>query len=158
LHVSGKTAAKYIATWVLDQDKDSTGKSEEIAIALGRLPFSSKPAPAEFSNASDLTFDLANDLMNCTLWDAETMPCPLKKDIPPLNRLPDSIPFGKAQKADVQLPIDFKGGTDGYIDDGTNVMLDSSTNQKMVARAEQCICMALHLQFRPNAGKLESIQ
>ena len=28
----------------------------------------------------------------------------------------------------------------------------------MVARAEQCICMALHLQFRPNAGKLEPIQ
>ena len=158
LHTSGKMTAKCIAMWfVQNHEADHIPDDVEIAVALGRLPFGSMPAPAEFSNCSDITFDLANDLMNCDHWDPSEYPSPLKKEIPPPKRLANNIKFGPAFKADVQLPTDFKGGTDGYIDDGATCVLDSAENQNMVMRAEQCITMALHLQFRPNAGKDEPI-
>ena len=159
LHTTGKMTAKCIATWYLDQMGEQYKTSDEqIAIALGRLPFGSKPAPAEFSNCSDITFDLANDLMNCDLWDVESLPCPLRKEIPPPKRLPDENPFGVAYESDVKLPKSFKGGVDGYIDDGLGMVLDSKENEKMVKRAEQCLPMALHLQFCPNAGSDEPIE
>ena len=151
LHVSARIAAKCIALWELHNNQT------EIAIALERLPFGSMPAPAEFSICSDITFDLANDLMNCDLWDPTTMASPLEKEIPPPKRLEDNIPFGEALPTDVHLPDDLKGGTDGYIDDGMNVVLDSEENKEMVKRAEQNIPFALHLQFRPHAGDLEPI-
>ena len=161
LHTTGDMAAKCIAIWHLD-DIDEKGNlstsDEEIAVALGRLPFGSSPAPAEFSNASDIVFDLASDLMQCEHWSPDELPCPLKNEIPPTKRLPDNIPFGKAYQADVDLGTDYKGSTDGYIDDGANVVLDSEENKEMVKRAEQCLPMALHLIFRPNAGELEPIQ
>ena len=159
LHTTGKMAAKCIATWYLDNKKnDDKASDKDIAIALGRLPFGSKPAPAEFSNCSDITFDLANDLMNCDLWDVDTLPCPLRKEIPPPKRFTDNIPFGNALEADVKLPKNYKGGVDGYIDDGLGIVLDSDENQDMVKRAEQCLPMALHLQFRPNASQDEPIE
>jgi LysM repeat protein len=159
LHTSAKMTAKCIAMWfVQNHTEDHTPDEEEIAVALGRLPFGSMPAPAEFSNSSDITFDLVNDLLNCPLWDPTKLPSPLKNEIPPPKRLSKEVPFGPAFAADVQLPISFKGGTDGYIDDGTACVLDTEENKAMVQRAEQCITMALHLQFRPNAGKDEPIQ
>lgn len=153
LHISGDMAAKTIATWHLPQDESD----EDIAVALGRLPFGSVPAPSEFSNCSDITFDLAKDLMDCEEWDPDVLPCPLRDEIPPPHRLPDNVPFGQALDSDVHLPPSFKGGTDGYIDDGCNVVLDSDDNQPMVQRAEQNIPMALHLQFRPHGGDQEPI-
>ena len=116
LHTSGQITAKCIATWYLDQFGENNEYSiseEEIAVALGRLPFGSTPAPAEFSNCSKMCFDLANDLMNCKLWDPSELPCPLREHIPPPKRLPDNAPFGKACEATVSLHPDFKGGTDG---------------------------------------------
>ena len=157
LHTSSEMAAKCIALWHLSESEHDSSSNKEIATILSRLPFGSNPAPAEFSICSDITFDLASDLMNCKLWDPDSLPCPLRDEIPPPVRLPDNIPFGAAFEAAVQLPESFKGGTDGYIDDGLNVVLDSEDNQPMVKRAEQCLPMALHLQFRPNAGNNEPI-
>ena len=77
---------------------------------------------------------------------------------PPPKRFPDGNPFGEAYESDVKLPMSFKGGVDGYIDDGLGMVLDSEENEKMVERAEQCLPMALHLQFRPNAGSDEPIE
>ena len=99
--------AKCIAQW-------KTKEEEEIAIALERLPFGSMPAPAEFSICSDITFDLARDLMECESRDPEELASPLKEEIPPPVRLPDNIPFGTAMETDLHLPPEWKGGTDGY--------------------------------------------
>ena len=84
LHLSAKMTAKCIAQWKTKED-------EEIAIALERLPFGSMPAPAEFSICSDITFDLARDLMECKSWDPEELASPMKEEIPPPVRLPDDI-------------------------------------------------------------------
>jgi len=112
-------AAKCIAMWFIKKcEADHIPDNDKIAVALGRLPFGSMPAPAEFSNYSDIIVNLANDLMNCTHWDPTKYPSPLKHDIPPPKRLNKSITFGSVFKEDVQLPIEFKGGTEGYIDDG----------------------------------------
>lgn len=83
-HTKGSTAAKCIAMWFAESLEDNHEPTDdEIAIALQRLPFGSNPAPAEFSNGSDITFDLASDLMNCELWDTDDLPCPLRDEIPP---------------------------------------------------------------------------
>jgi hypothetical protein len=72
--------AKNTAMWFIQNHKaNHIPDKEEIAVALGRLPFGSMPAPAECSNCSDITFDLANDLMNCNHWDPSEYPSPLKK-------------------------------------------------------------------------------
>eukprot|EP00986_Skeletonema_menzelii_P006605 scaffold2523_cov193-Skeletonema_menzelii.AAC.5 len=47
-----------------------------------------------------------------------------------------------ALPADVPIPSDTKGRTEGYIDDATNAVLDSPENSKIVARARLCILMA----------------
>lgn len=154
LHVHPSIMAKCLATWSL-QDAESIER--EIAVALGRLPFGSMPAPAEFSICSDIVTDLANDLMYLKQWDPDTLPCPLRNEIPPPVRLPDDIPFGPAYAPAEHLPPSFLGGTDGYVDDLASCVLDSPDNQQMVKRAEQCIPMALHLVFRPNAGDDEPI-
>jgi len=154
LHVHPLVMAKCIATWSL---LDNESKEREIAVALGRLPFGSMPAPSEFSNCSDMVTDLANDLMYLEQWDPDKLPCPLRDEIPPPKRLPDDIPFGPAYAPANHLPSSYLGGTDGYVDDLTSCVLDSPDNQQMVKRAEQCIPMALHLVFRPNAGQNEPI-
>jgi len=85
-------AAKCIAMWFIQNHKsDYIPDEEEIAVALSRLPLGSMPAPAEFSNCSDITFDFANDLMNCTHWDPSKYPSPLKQEIPSPKRLDNSI-------------------------------------------------------------------
>ena len=155
IHTSAKTAAKCIALWSIEDD--ASKEKQGIAVALARLPFGSSPAPAEFSNCSDITFDLANDLLYCSQWDPQELPCPLHDQIPPPKRLPDDTPFGHAEPCCVHQSPNFKGGTDGYIDDGANVVLDSDENAAMVKRAEQNLTMALHLQFRPHAGEDEPI-
>lgn len=158
LHVTGETASKCIALWYAEEgETPQSTKNTEVAIALNRLPFGSKPAPAEFSNCSDITFDLANDLMHCNKWNPLDLKTPLSDEIPPPNRLPKDAPFGKAAQADISLPNNIKGGVDGYIDDGATVVLDTDDNQEMVKRAEQCMLMSLYLQFRPHAGKDEPI-
>ena len=124
---------------------------------MTRLPFGSIPAPAEFSIASDIVFDLAHDLMHCPIWDPQTFPSPLQDKIPKPKRLQDDIPFGAALPADVSLPPDIKGGCDGYIDDGACVVLDSPGNQAMVTRTQEAVLMALHLIFRPHADQFEPV-
>ena len=115
-----------------NNDEDLIPNNDEIVVALDQLPFVSMPASAKFSHSSDITFGLASDLMNCENWNPIEYPRPLKNEIPPPKRLPNNIEIGLAFKADVQLAINYKGGTDGYIDDGANCVLDSEDNQAMV--------------------------
>ena len=91
------------------------------------------------------------------MWDPSKMASPLEKEILTPKRLPGGIPFGVALPTDVHLTKDLKGGTDGYMDDGMNVVLDSDDNKEMVKRAEQNILFSFHLQFRPHTGDCEPI-
>ena len=58
----------------------------------------------------------------------------------------------------MKLDPSILGGTEGYIDNGACVVLDSPRNWKMVARAGQTVVMALFLIFRPLSGILEPIK
>ncbi|KAL7526102.1 hypothetical protein ACHAWF_006679, partial [Thalassiosira exigua] len=153
LHASPRVAAKCCSTWFLHKINDLgeiiSRSVQKIGSILTRLPFGSSPAPAIFSQFSECTFDLAEDLMNCELWDPNILAPPLHEDVPQPVRLPDNIPFGEALEADVKLPLDLKGGTEGYIDDGTSIVLDTLENIMMVERARLCSLMSLFLTCRP---------
>ncbi|KAL7540306.1 hypothetical protein ACHAWF_006646 [Thalassiosira exigua] len=140
IHASPRVVAKCCSNWFLH-------KINEIGSILTRLPFESPPAPAIFSQFSECTFDLAVDLMNCELWDPNTLLSPLHEDVPqPVLRLPDNLPFGEhALEADVKLPTDLRGGTEGYIDDGTSLVLYIDENRTMVKRARLCSLIYLFM-------------
>lgn len=152
LHTNAKIAAKCIATWKTDEDSSEGNEGNFIGAILNRLPFGSSPAPAEFSTASEMIFDLANDLMHCPHWDPIELPSPHVDLLPEPERLPDDTPFGAALAADVHLPPSQKAGVDGFIDDGAVAVLDDERNQPMVRRARQALGMATHLVFRPVAA------
>ncbi len=161
LHTSPLISSKCCSTWhthSIDPEGNLIEKSDkEVGTILTRLPFGASAAPAQFSIFSEISFDLANDLIHCKKWDtAEFLP-PLHEQMPQPLRLDDDIPFGPALPVDVQIPSDTKGGAEGYVDDGTNAVLDSPENSKMVERTRLCNLMALHLLCRPHAGDDEPI-
>ena len=128
-----------------------------IATIMTGLPFGSMTAPAKFSIAPDIIFDLAHDLMQCPIWDPKILPSPLQDKIPNPKRKQEDIPFGTALPADVLLPPNIKGGCGGYIDDGACAILDSPGNQEMMARTKEAVLMALHLLFCPHTDKFKPV-
>ncbi|KAL9180713.1 hypothetical protein ACHAXT_011166 [Thalassiosira profunda] len=151
LHTNAEIASKCIATWHTEKNDEDEDGNNFIGAILNRLPFGSSPAPAEFSIASEMIFDLANDLLHCPHWTPATLPSPHDNLLPQPARLADDIPFGHALEPDVHLPPSQKAGVDGFIDDGAVAVLDSNENQPMVNRARQALGMATHLVFRPVA-------
>jgi len=151
LHTTPRIAAKCMTAWSTNIDKDETQQEAFIGLLLTRLPFGSSPAPAEFSICSDTIFDLANDLLHCTLWDPTALPSPYDADLPAPEHLPNDTPFGDALPVDVHLPPSQKAGVEGYIDDGIVAVLDAPITKRMVERARQALAMANHLVFRPQA-------
>ena len=161
LHTKASIATKCIAIWFLDkmwQENQYIKSEDQVAVLLTRLPFGSTPAPSEFCITSEIVFDLANDLLHCDRWDPSNLPSPYANDLPQVERLPSDMTFGQAEEADVKLDPSILGGTEGYIDDGACVVLDSPSNWRMVARAAQTVVMALFLIFRPLANHLEPIK
>ena len=78
-----------------------------------------------FSQFSETSFDLANDLMQCDLWDPKSLPAPLHDEVPKSKRLDDNIPFGLALPAAVHLPPETKGEQSGK-----SVMIASNSLKK----------------------------
>eukprot|EP00956_Cyclotella_meneghiniana_P033327 scaffold95026_cov46-Cyclotella_meneghiniana.AAC.2 len=150
-HTTPKIASKCIAIWQTPDDDD-------IGVLLTRLPFGSSPAPAHFSVGSDITCDLANDLIHCPEWNPSEIDSPIKTEIPNTTILPRDIEFGNALEADVTLPKDQTAGTEGYIDDLATAVLATKSNISQVERAKSAVLMALHLQFRPHGGDKEPIK
>jgi len=161
LHTTPEISAKCCSTWhthTIDSEGNLMKKSDtEVGTILTRLPFGASAAPAKFSIFSEISFDLADELIHCEQWDTDELLPPLHEQIPQPSRLEDGIPFGPALPVDVQISPDTKGGAEGYVDDGTNAVLDSPENSKMVERTRLCNLMALHLICRPHAGDDEPI-
>ena len=155
LHASAKAAAKCIAIWHPDEAKRP---EDGIGVLLSRLPFGSSPAPPGFCTISEAVFDLADDLLNCPLWDPEELPSPQADLLHDPEPPGDNTPFGVAMEADVKLDPNCKGGTDGFIDDGACAVLASPSNSRMVARGAQATLMSLFLVFRPLAAALEPMK
>ena len=105
-----------------------TKSTDQVAVLLTCLPCDSLPAPSKFSITSEMSFDLAGDLLCCKQWDPATLPSPYTSQIPDPVRLPDNIEFGEAAEANVKLDPSILGGTDGYINDGACAVLDAIWN------------------------------
>ncbi len=92
IQTSPKISSKCCSTWNLHQVDDKgnlTIKSDQtVGTILTRLPFGSAPAPHKFSIFSEISFDLANDLMHCDHWDPEKLlPLPSTIKFPILQGL-----------------------------------------------------------------------
>jgi hypothetical protein len=111
-----------------------------------RLTFGGSPCPPEFCIYSELTADLANDLLHCPQWDPQRLKSPhsaLLKD--PLVLGPE-IPFSPAKSLDVKLDPDDFGKVDIFIDDGMVVIPDLNSNRD---RAVQALLLSIHILCRP---------
>lgn len=161
LHTHPKISSKCCATWYLHKtnEKDELiEKSEtEVGSILNRLPFGSSPGPTLFSQYSETTFDLAEDLMLCKEWNTDELKPPMHEQVPTKILQPKDEPYGQALQADVDLPSNTKGGCEGYIDDCATAVLATEDNKEMVERARLCNLLSLHLICRPNAGNKEPI-
>ena len=151
LHVTAPIAIKCIAVWFLDKMWQGSYQTseEKAAVVLARLPFGSSPAPPKFCITSDITFDLADDLLQCKKWIPKKLPSPYAATLPEPILLEEDIPFGKAEEADAKLDPSRKGGVDGYVDDGATAVLASPTNWSMVERARD-ICNPVPTTFGPH--------
>ncbi|KAL9179582.1 hypothetical protein ACHAXT_008872 [Thalassiosira profunda] len=103
IHTTPTVSAKCCATWKLHEINDATGEISkesdvDIATIMNRLPFGSRPAPAYFSQISEITFDLANDLIRCQLWDPSTTPPPLQHELPARNAYQTTRPSASLSK------------------------------------------------------------
>ena len=70
----------------------------------------------------------SNNLLHCERWDPLTLPSPHANELLDPVHTEDDLAFGQTEEADVKLDPDIKHGTDGYIDDGSCAVLDSSSN------------------------------
>jgi hypothetical protein len=161
LTTTPKISAKCSAQWFIPEE-DSQGspllkEENKVGTILNRLPFGSSPAPAFFSQFSEFTFDLAEELIHLENWDPNSLSPPLHDLLPEPERLDDSIPFGEALETDVSFPTTKTGGSDGYIDDGANAVLDTPENEKQVNRTKNANLMSLFITFRPHMGDKEPV-
>ena len=73
------------------------------------MTFGGSPCPSQWSCISEISCDLANNLIQCNEWDHHALfsinqariPCPL--------RLPDETPFVLAQELDLDMPHNNRG-------------------------------------------------
>ena len=156
-----KTSAKCCAQWFIPEkesdDNQILKEENKVGTILNRLPFGSSPAPSYFSQISEFTFDLSEDLINLEQWDTESLKPPLHDLLPEPERLDESIPFGEALETDVIFPSIKTGGSEGYIDDGANAVLDTEANANQVKRTKLANLMSLFLTFRPHMGDKEPV-
>ncbi|KAL7538608.1 hypothetical protein ACHAWF_006147 [Thalassiosira exigua] len=83
LHATPRVVAKCCSTWFLHKinvlDEILSKSVQKIGSIVTRLLFGSHPAPTISQN----TFDLAEDLMNCELWDPNELSHPLHDETYP---------------------------------------------------------------------------
>ena len=118
-----------------------------LAYLLLRLPFGAAAAPAEFCVASEITCDVANNLLLDPSWEPDTTTTEYHHLIPaPIAPLPDA-PFATARPLDVHHPVPLPAGKcDVYIDDIITVGLFIPS---MITRLSLAAAVAIYAIFRP---------
>ena len=107
---------------------------DRIAILALRLTFGGAPCPFKWGSISETICDLATAIIQDEDWDPEELHAPNQDMVPAAKFLDDDVPFGKAQKLAVDVPINPRGTSDVFIDDMMNMMvaLEGSNNAKRV--------------------------
>jgi hypothetical protein len=119
-----------------------------------RLTFGSSPCPNEFCLYSELSADLANDLLHCPDRKPAELGSPHAASLPEPKLSAETIPFTQARPLDITLEPDDWGKVDIFINDGMVIIPDLKQNRH---RAVQALLLAIHTLCRPVDPK-ESIQ
>ena len=113
-----------------------------------RLSFEGKGCPPAWCSISEITTDLANDLLLCETWHPDDIRSPVQHLIPTEERLPLHTPFAAALSLALEPPAHPEGKSDCFVDDVITVFLDSPVNCK---RAPAAVPLAIHIVNRPLA-------
>jgi hypothetical protein len=98
--------------------------SNLLLVAL-RLTFGGAANPSQWSDVSELVFDLANDLVRNSGWDPVLHTSPHQHLIADRIELqPPSVPFVPARAVTVSYPDDSSPKCDGYLDDAFMAFLE----------------------------------
>ena len=117
----------------------------DMAYFLGRMPFGSCEGPGKFDIPSNITVDLAQELINDPSWDPATLHSPNEKNIPSPETLDEDIPFGVAEPLNVDMDFLYCS-VDGFVDDLTTIVLNM---ENWIEKARNAIALAIHVVFRP---------
>jgi len=123
---------------------------------LLRLPFGAAAAPAVFCVASEITCDVANNLLIDPSWDPSSTVTDYHPLIPEPSLLPPDMPFAKPRPLDMSHPKTLpQSKCDVYIDDIITVGLFIPHMLKRLALAA---AVAIHVIFRPVHASEKSIR
>jgi len=114
---------------------------DEFALPSLHLTFVGPPCPNEFCIYSELSIDLANDLLCTPNWDPKVLCSPHSATLPEPVLLDISIPFASAKQLDIVLEPDDWGKADIFVDDGMVIIPDLHTNRD---RAVHALLLAIH--------------
>ena len=109
-----------------------------------RLTFGGAPCPYEWGVISETTCDLANELIKCDDWNPLTLHASVQQQILPREYLPDDVPFAKACKLIVDVPVNPRGSINWYIDDTPGLSVDIPGTEN-ASRLEAAIPLAIEV-------------
>jgi hypothetical protein len=119
---------------------------EEYALLSLWLTFGGSPCPHEFCIYSELSADLANDLLHCPAWNPKKLCSPHSSTLLEPVLLPSLIPFSPARNLDAVMEPDDWGKVEIFIDDGIVITPDLHSNRD---RAVPSLLLAIHTLCHP---------
>ena len=146
MHVNGKTALQAAVQMKING-------IDFILIPL-RLPFGGSICPSEFCLLSDMMTDAINDLLASKDWNPREVHSNYVVQIPPPKKLPDDIPFEKAQDLSVIIEEGDICKADVFIDDVITVGVDMDDNLERIVAAP---CSIMHAMAHNDNELLSSI-
>jgi hypothetical protein len=114
---------------------------DEFSLPSLRLTFGGSPCPNHVCLFSELTVDLANDLLHCPSWNPTNLASPHATKIQEPLILEATEDFTPARELDISIAPDDAGKVDIFIDDGLAVTIDINNNRN---RAIQSLLLAIH--------------
>ncbi len=102
---------------------------DAFALPSLRLTFGGSPCPPEFCIYSELSTDLANDLLHCSDWNPSELGSPHSSSLLEPKLLDALLPFTEARSLGVILEPDDWGKVDIFIDDGMVITPDLLSNR-----------------------------
>jgi hypothetical protein len=128
--------------------------NNDLALITLHLTFVGRPCPYKWRVMSETICNLANELIKNNKLNLLTLHALVQEhQIPPQEYLSDNIPFGKACKLIVKVPVDPHSNIDYYIDD-TPGLTGNIPGTKNASRLDAAIPLAIEVVAQPdNANK-----
>ena len=119
-----------------------------------RLTFGGAPNPSMWSDASEMAFDAANDIVRHPGWDPSTQHSPHQHLIAgKIESEPDDVPLAQSLPVIVDMPPDLDPKCDGYIDDAFMSFLEEH-----LERGSAILPLVIELLGRPVHASEETVR